>query len=75
MAFARLYGKTMGEPDRKLDWVMDIIILSMLLCINGEFFSTFQYLSKYGGLHQDLDYIVYLQYWIDFDCIKVVLEA
>ena len=33
-----------------------------------------QYPSKFGRLHQSLDYIVYSQCCIDFDCITEVLK-
>ena len=43
----------------------------MLLCINGGVLNS---PNKHSRLHQDLDYIVYLRYCIDFDCITVVLK-
>ena len=47
----------------------------MLLCISGEVLMCLEYPSKHDKLHQGLDYIVHLWYWIDFDCISVVLKV
>ena len=51
-----------------------IIILAMLLCIGVGVSVCLTYLSKHDRLHQDLSYIVYLLYCIDFDCISVVFK-
>ena len=47
----------------------------MLLYINGEVLVCLKYLSKHGKLYQELDYIIYLQHCIDFDCITVDLKV
>ena len=47
----------------------------MLFYISGEVLVCLEYSSKNGMLHQGLDYIVYLWYCIDFDCITVVLKV
>ena len=48
-----------------------IIISSMLLCVGGVLVCL-EYPSKHHKLHQGLDYMVYLQYCIDFDGITVL---
>ena len=47
----------------------------MLLSINGGVLVYVEYPNEYGRLHQGLDYTVYLQYCIDFDCITIVLKV
>ena len=47
----------------------------MLLRISGVGFVCLEYQQKHGRLHQGFDYIVYLRYFIDFDCIDVVLNV
>ena len=47
----------------------------MLLCICDMVLVHLKYPSKHGKLHQGLDYIVYLQYFINFDCITVVVKV
>ena len=46
----------------------------MLLWISGGVLVCLKYQSKQNRLHQSLDYIVYLWYCIDFDCITAVLK-
>ena len=43
---------------------MHITYISMLFCINGEILV--EYPSKHSKIRQDLDYIVHLQYCIDW---------
>ena len=48
-----------------------IIILSMPSCICGGVLGCLENQSKHSKLHQGLNYIVYLLYYIDYDCITV----
>ena len=41
----------------------------MLLCISGGVLLSLEYPSKHSGLHQGLDYLVHLRYYINFDYI------
>ena len=52
-----------------------IIISSMLWFISGGVLVCLEYPNIHSKLHQGLDYIVYLWYCIDFDCITVVLKV
>ena len=52
-----------------------ITIVLMLLCVSGEVLVCLEYPHKHGKLHQGLDYIVYLLYCIDFDCVIVFLKV
>ena len=45
----------------------------MLLCISDGLLACLRYPNKDSRLHQGRDYITYLQYCIDFDCITVAL--
>ena len=47
----------------------------MLLCISDKVFVCSEYPSKHVKLHRSLDYIVYLRYCIEFNCIAVVLKV
>ena len=47
----------------------------MLLCISNGILVSLEYPSKHSKLYQSLEYIVYLQYFIDFGCITVVLKV
>ena len=47
----------------------------MLLNISDGVLVCLKYLSKHRRLHQGLDYIVYSQYCIEFDCITSVLKV
>ena len=47
----------------------------MLLCISGGFLSRLEYSSEHGKQHQDQDYIIDFRYYIDFNCITVVLNV
>ena len=44
-------------------------------CISGGALVFLEYSNKHGKLHEGLDYIVYLQYWSNLDCITVVLKG
>ena len=60
---------------RIIKFLLNIIILSMLLCISGRVLVYLEYPSALIRLHQGLDYIVYLQFHIGFYCITVVLKV
>ena len=47
----------------------------MLLCICVGVLACVESPSKQGKLHEGLDYIVYLRYSIEFDCITVILKV
>ena len=44
----------------------------MLLCISGGVLDYFEYPSKHEKLHQGVDYIIHLRYYIFFDFIIIV---
>ena len=43
--------------------------------MSGEVLVCLEYLSKHSRLPKGLDYIIHLWYWIDFDCIEVILKV
>ena len=47
-------------------------VLPMLPCVSSEVLLSLGHLRKHGKLHPGLDYIVYVQHCLDFDCITVV---
>ena len=47
----------------------------MVLWMNSRDLVCLEYADKHGRLHQRLNYIVYIWYCIDFDCIIVALQA